>query len=287
MDDRHRQITEGKGLQESRYNQEFIDFLNKWSTPVLVVVLLAALAWAGMRWWKREHAKSHDDAFVQFNEADRAGKPDNLLLVAREVGAYGSVGELATLRAADQLHSSARRGVAPGGNPSNPGDVLNAEQKKESLAKAGELYKRVMESAAKRPELFHHEVSGRAGLIAVLIDQGEMDRARTLINEQISRARALKLQDVASWSEERLKTLDSATAQKPLLLNDQIASYVSSLSNQPAPQPPAGNVINVPPGTQEMVIPLRPPGGEQAPAPSQPEQPTPPPPAEPDAPKPQ
>ena len=41
MDERQTQIRQGAGLEESRINTEFLDFLNKWSSPVLIVIGLS------------------------------------------------------------------------------------------------------------------------------------------------------------------------------------------------------------------------------------------------------
>ena len=45
LDRRTRQITEGAGLEESRLNQDFVEFLKKWSTPLLLVIVAAVAAY--------------------------------------------------------------------------------------------------------------------------------------------------------------------------------------------------------------------------------------------------
>ena len=54
MDDRQTEIRAGAGLEDSRINKEFIDFLNKWSSPVIMVFAVAALVWAGLRWMEQK-----------------------------------------------------------------------------------------------------------------------------------------------------------------------------------------------------------------------------------------
>ena len=43
MEERQTQIREGAGLEESKLNVEFIDWLQRWSTPILLLVAGAAL----------------------------------------------------------------------------------------------------------------------------------------------------------------------------------------------------------------------------------------------------
>jgi len=152
---------------------------------------------------------------------------------------------------------------------------VTAEQKSEFLKQAGDLYACVVSMTRGKPALVHQELSARSGQIAVVIDQGDVERARALAKELIARAREMKLDDVAAWHEQRLETLGNALNQPALPLEETI---VARFEDTPAQQPAqGGNVIQVPAGQEEMIIPLKPvtPPTEQAPpAPSEGEKPS-------------
>jgi hypothetical protein len=42
MDERQTQIRERAGLEEARYNQDFIEFLRRFGTPILMVAAVIA-----------------------------------------------------------------------------------------------------------------------------------------------------------------------------------------------------------------------------------------------------
>ena len=75
MDDRQTKIREGAGLEDSRINQEFVDFLNKWSSPVLIVLAVAALIWAGLTKLEQMKNEKIDNAFGEFQAAIEGGNP--------------------------------------------------------------------------------------------------------------------------------------------------------------------------------------------------------------------
>ncbi len=68
-DDRLDQIKEGAGLEDSRINQEFVDFIRKWSTPVLLVAALITLGYFLNN--KRIDARAAyiNEAFSQLNQS--------------------------------------------------------------------------------------------------------------------------------------------------------------------------------------------------------------------------
>ena len=64
MDERQTQIRQGAGLEESRINTEFLDFLNKWSSPVLIVIGLIGLGWFGLNYLERSKQSRMNNAFA-------------------------------------------------------------------------------------------------------------------------------------------------------------------------------------------------------------------------------
>src|SRR5688572_7664235 len=133
------QIREGAGLEESRLNQDLVDWLKKWSSPILFIICGVVVAYAGINWVRTKRAEALDRAFAHLSEAEQTGSPDSLLAVAQEHSGQRAVPLLARLAAADIHLRSARTGVAIGaqlnadGTPTAPEDVLTPEQRDEQL----------------------------------------------------------------------------------------------------------------------------------------------------------
>ncbi|MCU0688904.1 MAG: hypothetical protein MUE97_04085, partial [Phycisphaerales bacterium] len=122
---RGREIRTGAGLEESRLNQDFIDALRKYGTPVLLIILIVTVSWLGWQRWQASKNAKRATAFVdleaQMPQRDpsmfatpRDVSPDVLLRVAEDHTGEGSAPLLARLAAADQWLASAARGVQPG-----------------------------------------------------------------------------------------------------------------------------------------------------------------------------
>jgi hypothetical protein len=103
-DRRLAEIREGAGLQEARLNVEFIEFLRKWSTPLLLV--LAALAVGYFLWNKQKEARAArvDEAYSQLNQSRETASPspDALRRIAEDYKNVVGVHLLAKLTAADE-----------------------------------------------------------------------------------------------------------------------------------------------------------------------------------------
>src|SRR3954466_11659733 len=63
MDQRQAQIRERAGLEESRLNQEFIEWLRKWGTPMLLAVALLSVAYALRDKWHKAADDKLDNGF--------------------------------------------------------------------------------------------------------------------------------------------------------------------------------------------------------------------------------
>jgi hypothetical protein len=172
VDERQTQIREGAGLDESRLNVEFIDLLKKWNLPVLVLVAAAAATYAGWHWFRRAQIARVDQAFAELEAARLSGSPDALTGVAQQYAGVRGVGLLARLDAADAYLRSVRLGVRPGASIGfdgvvAPEDVLTPELRDAYLARAAELYQRVVDEAAGVPGRALHAMSALFGLAAV------------------------------------------------------------------------------------------------------------------------
>ena len=223
MDERQTQIREGAGLEESRVNQEFVDFLRKWSTPVLAVIAIVVGGWAGLGYLDRQREAAVDEAFLQFESARAAGSPDGLLAVAREHGDRASVGRYARLAAADVLLASYRTGVAPGaqfdadGSLTSEDDLLSDEQRDSNLAQAEELYREVYERSSDNSHAVF-AVGGLMGLAAVDESRGDFDAARERYAQVATLAEAAGFVGVKARADELVGDMD-ALAQLPTLVD--------------------------------------------------------------------
>ncbi len=237
MDQRQTQITEGAGQIESRLNTEFIDWLNKWGSAILMVVLIAALGWIGWQWWERRQTEALNQAFVEYDGAYIAGRPEGLIQVAEEWDGRAAIYELSLLRAADVYLESFRQRIVPGGSVEVAEDKATPEMTAEFLTKAKDLYTKVFERARKDPAHVHQEFAARSGLISVAIAERKFDEARALLTEMRDKAREQKLTELAAWTEARLETFDDVASQPPLHPEESLAA-VWSLTEAEAPAHP-------------------------------------------------
>jgi len=228
MDERQTQITEGAGLEESRINKEFIDLLQKWSTPVLLLILLVAGAYAGVKWLENRQQTQLDAAFVAFRDAEMEGRPEALLDVAREHGGAGSVGIVARLAAADLRLDAYHQRVRPGTRGQSEEDRLSEAEALELLDQAGETYAEVHERASGKDGLELLAISGRWGVAAVELSRRDFDAARAALEDVQSLATEHGYADLADRA---ARTIESIPA-----LRDQ-PELVATAPEPPADQP--------------------------------------------------
>src|ERR1044071_6876732 len=107
MEERQTQIKEGAGLEESKLNVEFIDWLQRWSTPILMVIAVVAVGFWGYRKWEQAKRAEVDRAFSEFTAAAEVGTPNptSLIGIAEQYKGIRAVPLLAQLKAADVYQS--------------------------------------------------------------------------------------------------------------------------------------------------------------------------------------
>lgn len=74
MDDRQQQVQVGAGLQESRLNTDFIDFLKKYGTYGLYAMLAVVLSYVGWQRWTMHKNNTRDQAFADLGAAIASNK---------------------------------------------------------------------------------------------------------------------------------------------------------------------------------------------------------------------
>lgn len=186
MDERQQQIRAGAGLEESRLNTEFIDFIQKWGGPFLIICALLMGAWAGWNWLERKKSQRLDEAFGQY-EAQLAGgnpSPEALRAVAEEFSGIASVSLLARLNAADIYLAAIRSGVRtgatlnPDGSLASPDDALTPEDRQRLMAQAAALYQAVADAATASTGRALIAIDALHGLAVLAECRGDIDAAK-------------------------------------------------------------------------------------------------------------
>ncbi len=232
MDDRQTQIRSGAGLEESRLNEDFIEFLKKWSTPVLWLIVIVGAAWWGLRYLKEQRITKRDNAFATLNEAVSGGNPSpsSLRTIAADYSGVGSVSELALLQTVDIYLAAAITGVEPGaeidpltGVPSNETDLLDGEQITSYLSQARDLSRGVIDSTAgvAGRELLNHQAWMRLG--AAQEGLGSIEDAKASYGRAADAARGGGYPALAAVADARAAAAGSVTLGS-LPSRDELAS---------------------------------------------------------------
>lgn len=279
MDERQQQIKEGAGLEESRLNREFIDFLSRWGTTALMVGVLCFLGYAGWERWQKMKLEKVDRAFEQLESLMTAQNPspESLKAVADEFSGIRAVPHLARLRAADIYLEAARRGVRPGANFAgdgglqDPSDVLGDEDRQRMLNEAQSLYSNVLAETERRSAQSLHALGAAYGLAAVAECRGDATAAKAGYERVSTIARASGLTAHVQIADKRIAALgdlamprlyDTAELPKlPWAIEPPAAGGVEA----PAPVDPQGRTdvgepppAEAPASTEPLPVPERP-----------------------------
>lgn len=250
MDERQTQIRQGAGLEESRINTEFIDFLNKWSSPVLIVIGLIGLGWFGLNYLEKTRMARKNDAFAAYEGAVSGGTPSpaSLRNIAGEYAGVGAVGELALLRTVDLYLRAAIAGVEPGaeidpatGFPVNETDRLDDERTKSYLSQARDLSRQIVEAVGENE-------GGRLLLVQALMRMGAAEEGLGQIDQaKASYARAAEVARAAGFPE--LGTV----ADRMVAMADRAAAGVTLPAREALPVLPGERFVD-PSGELPMTI---------------------------------
>jgi len=218
MDDRQQDIKAGAGLEDSRINKEFIAFLNKWSSPVILVLAVAALVWAGLGKLEQMKLEKIDRAFADLQSATMGGNPSpaSLNAIATDYAGIRSVSEIAKLTTTDLYIAAFIRGVQPGaqldgltGKPLNEADTLDDNQRQSFLNQAATLAQEVItttEADDGKALLTMHGLI-RAGAVAEC--KRDFDGAKAYYTRVIEIAERVQLPALAIFGQGRIDAVDS------------------------------------------------------------------------------
>lgn len=213
MDDRQTQIREGAGLEDSRINQEFLDFLNKWSSPVLLTLAVGALVWAGLQWMQRKKIARIDQAFSELDAATRGGNPSpaSLKTIADTYQGVRSVPELALLTTSDLYLNAFVSRAEPGaqmnpqtGLPVSEDDVLDEDARNAYLSSAQQAAQQVLDMTKGKPGKELIAMQAMTRLAAIAESKREFDQARSIYEQLKSTATSAKYPTLAQFAQQRI-----------------------------------------------------------------------------------
>ncbi|MFG0284343.1 MAG: hypothetical protein ACF8R7_07960 [Phycisphaerales bacterium JB039] len=258
MDERQAQIKEGAGLEESRVNVEFVDFLKKWSTPALLVVAAIVVGMFALRKLEERRQSYLDAAFAQYESAARpkgvgpdtapltsvvAISPFTLQGVAEEYGDVKGARWLSRLAAADTYMTAVRTGVTLGatvmadGTVADPEqDLLGPEARTDYLEQARSLYRAVLQDTENDPNATIHTIRALFGIAAVQESAGELEGARQSLDRVATLAAARGFGTLARLAERRIQTLDSLETPVELVSSESLPE-LPWLAPPPPPAP--------------------------------------------------
>lgn len=269
MDDRKLDIKQGAGLEEARVNQEFVDFLRKWSVPALwLVVAVSGAAW-GWQWWQRQQDAKVNGAFAALAsnvENVDSPSPAALRALAAEHEGVGSVSLLARLRLGDVYLAAVRRGLAAGaevtrdGKPVLETDVLDEAGRTQYLDDAAAQYRAVLEQTKADPARALIALNAVFGLAAVAECRGEFDEAARQYDEAAALATASGLVGLDVVANERKSSLESLKSLPPVLETEALPVLPGEN------RAPAGAAVEPTEATPVESVPVEPAAVEPVPA---------------------
>jgi len=230
---RQRQVESGAGLQESRLNEEFIEFLNKWGPRVLWVLLIIVLGYVGLNYYGTLQQRATDAAFADLNEAIQAQDMQRLAAVADEHSNRASVSSLARLELARLYNGVGLMRIAPGSEAGD--DLLPVEEANAYYERAIEEGRRVLEAAGDQAALAQQ---ARWQIATAQISLGRIDEARETLEAFTAEA------EVAGLSPSQL-----GPAQARL---DRLSEYADPFPLVPVERLPE---FAKPPVTEEQALP--------------------------------
>lgn len=237
MDERHTQIREGAGLEESKLNVEFIAFLQKWSTPMLLVVALVALGFVAYQRLEKARIDKVNRAFDELNGAlnNPNPKPELVAAVANDYEGVRGVPALARLAAADRYLELVRKGIKAGATIGQDGtvtkdDLMTEEDRTKALGEAERLYQQVLDKNSGNNAKALHAFGAAYGLAAVAECRGDLETAKKFYEKAGELAKYAGFDEQESLAKKRIEGLASLASVPKLYTKEELPK---------PPEPPA------------------------------------------------
>ncbi|MBX3317065.1 MAG: hypothetical protein KF902_09420 [Phycisphaeraceae bacterium] len=261
IDQRHTQIREKAGLEESRLNQEFIGFLQKWSTPIMAVIAVVALGYIGLGKLKEQRLAKIDAAFREFQSVSLGGtlnaSPDSLLNVAEAYDDVPGVAVLARLGAADALLQSIRTGLRPGavlkpdGTVESDGDMLSEAERERYLDRAAQIYRAVLDRTRAVAGQEIHAIGSLYGLAAASQMRGDTTAATDALEQVRSIAQQAGFELHVRIASDRIEAIRNPRKLAPLVSRSELPQPLPPAAASPSLLLPTGEDPITPPVADE------------------------------------
>lgn len=259
LDQRQTQIEVGAGQTESRINREFVDLLRKWSTPVLVLLVVGAgLAWA-WNYRQTQRQQKQSTAWRELAEARTAGLPEGLLKVADDHPSEDAVALEARLAAGDRLLNAGITGARPGverdattgAMKDSAKGVLSKAERTAMFEQASAQYDKVMAASSGRAAQAIFYVNAALGKAAALESLEKWSEAEAMYAAAASAAEKAGLEDQAARAKSLAGGLDAA--RRTVLPGKNEVRSVKLLERTiTVPDPSGGAAVPPPGGTMPM-----------------------------------
>jgi len=219
--DRTHEIKEGAGLDESRLNQDFIDALRKWSSPVLFILAGLMGVYALTQHLERREDERVNQAFLEFSQIAEGANPSpaSLKALASEYSDVGSIPTMAKLIEADMYMNSVMTGLMPGAQidpvtreAQDENDIVTDEKRQTLLSDAEGLYQEVIREAdgskAKGPMM----IGAMFGVASVAEAKNDASGARSMYERIATKAEEIGFPEYAGIASDRIANLDEVIA---------------------------------------------------------------------------
>jgi len=238
VDVRAREIKTGAGLEESKYNTDVIEFLQKYSVYIMLAIVVIAGGWF---FYTRFQEKKTDELGAAFEALDKALEPQRsgldvspevLVSIAGDHSGKASVSLLARLAAGDQWLLSSARGLLPGaevdaqtGVSKNADDVLTSQAATDLLGKAKEQYELVRGQVTGQSGKVIFELRALFGLASVAESGQQWDVAKGHYQSAEALAKVGGYKQVAELAGNRLADLETLKDLPALVSDSQIVTF--------------------------------------------------------------
>jgi len=232
MDAKERHELKDNDLAE--FLQNFGDFWGKNGNWIMIVVMLGLAGYVGMRWYRNEQVKGHEDAW---SDLAIRSTPNGFRDSAEEADAHPAVQAQALLRGAWLFHEQALTLEAE-----SSGEDTGVMSAKESLSNATAMYKRLLDS----DHLPVFRANAALGLANVAETQRDFEAAKGYWTQAKQIAQEAKLNSIATQAQVRLDLIDSLT--EPIVLADtpQDEAVIPESAPDSPPSPDATNSPDTP-----------------------------------------
>ncbi|MEM1166688.1 MAG: hypothetical protein AAGI30_10410 [Planctomycetota bacterium] len=206
----------GAGLQESRLNTEFIDFLKKYGGFAIYAVAAVVVAYAAWGYIQDQRLARLDSAFADLDGA--TDSPAVLRQVAADQLGHGAVGELAMLQLGESLLNEARVGIvgAVGLTNVQPEDYLEADERTEKVQEALELFQDVRATVGANSAQTALQLRAIWGVASAQLSLQQFDEAEETLTRFVDLASQGEIEPWAELGELRLESLGMLRIVDPI-----------------------------------------------------------------------